>query len=804
MLARTRLIVLLAACGLVGCKTHDRGFGVELTLDIDAAVTDANIANIKHLRFSTSGDETETETYDFSRPAFPNREERLVYRPLATSRKISITVDALDDAGETIASGSATDIALSPNQSSHARAVLSVITSTDMAGGGDGGVVRTLAFDVRASFSLAAAPSGVVTADIDGNGKPDVVVASFSNSQNVAILTNGSSGLSSPAYLTVGSGLTSVASADLNGDQHADLVLSGADGAYVLVNKGDGTFKPAAIYGGPTRIAIGDLSGDGVPDVAGASNNGILTFDGKGDGTLTAGPTLGTGQFIGVAVADVSGDGKFDVIGWTGSAITIFINSGAGFAAGVSYSQTQSIRDVAVGDVTGDGNSDLVFVGDSAAAYVVANQGGGTFAMTATTIPDSGYAQTVALGDLNGDGKLDIVSFDGPGDVILNAGQNKYLEPTSYVPAAPPANTGAIADVDGDGKLDLIIGDVGPAVSILHGRGDGSFVGGFAANYRESSMWAFAADVTDDGVADLITLSSTVDTLVNKGGRFSIAGTPTVPNAVDLVAADVNGDKKQDIITADAASNNVSVLIGAGDGTFPAAPMSFAAGTGPARIVAADFNADGKVDVATANQGSNDVSVLLGSGTALTATTTPAAVGPGLSAIAAADFDGDKAVDLVVASTMSNAVVPLQGNGDGTFRVGTPVAVGMGPSDVRIGDLNGDGKPDVVTVNNKTNDISVLINDGTGALKPAVPYAIGNGPLSTALADFNLDGKLDVAVAGAVQIDILLGNGDGTLKKALTIPMSGVAPIRLDVADVNGDGLPDLLDGSIVVLNSSR
>ena len=76
-----------------------------------------------------------------------------------------------------------------------------------------------------------------------------------------------------------------------------------------------------------------------------------------------------------------------------------------------------------------------------------------------------------------------------------------------------------------------------------------------------------------------------------------------------VLGADLNGDGKLDLVTANFTSNNVSVLLGSGDGTFQR-HVDFGAGSGPAQLAIGDFNADGRLDIATANNLDDTVSVL--------------------------------------------------------------------------------------------------------------------------------------------------------------------------------------------------
>jgi hypothetical protein len=191
--------------------------------------------------------------------------------------------------------------------------------------------------------------------------------------------------------------------------------------------------------------------------------------------------------------------------------------------------------------------------------------------------------------------------------------------------------------------------------------------------------------------------------------------------------------------------------------------------------------------------------------------------GNGANAAAIADINGDGFPDLVVTNWCTDstctggAVGVLLGKGDGTFQ--TAVAYpsgGLFANSVAIADVNGDGKLDLVVANCGSNspsncvstsssgNVAVLLGNGDGTFQTAVPYSLGaNGATSVAVADVNGDGKLDVIVATgsntAGLVGVLLGNGDGTFQAEVTYGSGGLSPLALAVADVNGDGHPDVV-----------
>ena len=177
-------------------------------------------------------------------------------------------------------------------------------------------------------------------------------------------------------------------------------------------------------------------------------------------------------------------------------------------------------------------------------------------------------------------------------------------------------------------------------------------------------------------------------------------------------------------------------------------------------------------------------------------------------AVATGDFNGDGKVDLAVPNVSATTVSILLGNGDGTFQTEAEYQAGYAPIGVAVGDLNGDGILDLVVVNNgnKSNGhpgtVTILIGNGDGSFTTGKSFNTGNGPLYAVLGDFNRDGKLDVAVSDynvsfGNSVAVLLGKGDGTLRKYVTYG-TGSAPEELIAADVNGDGILDLVTANEV------
>jgi hypothetical protein len=181
------------------------------------------------------------------------------------------------------------------------------------------------------------------------------------------------------------------------------------------------------------------------------------------------------------------------------------------------------------------------------------------------------------------------------------------------------------------------------------------------------------------------------------------------------VVADVNGDGRPDLITANYASNNVSVLLGSAYGSFQAS-RPFAVGNHPFRVAVADLG-NGHLDIVTANAGDNNVSVLLGDGHGSFQLAQTLAVGDYPTSVAVADL-GNGHMDIVTANGISDTVSVLLGDGHGSFQPHSDFPVGSNPQSIAVTDVNGDGTPDIVTANYKGNDVSVLLGSGNGAFVP--------------------------------------------------------------------------------------
>jgi hypothetical protein len=344
-----------------------------------------------------------------------------------------------------------------------------------------------------------------------------------------------------------------------------------------------------------------------------------------------------------------------------------------------------------------------------------------------------------------------------------------------------------------------------------------------------------AADFRHDGKLDLAVVHSydhTLNILLGNGnGTFQPAVSyPTVgmDNApVWLTVADFNGDGKLDIAVLGNKNDSsltgvIDIFLGNGDGTFQSAVAYTSGPVSRGGIAVGDFNGDGKPDLEVADFGAIDsthsaVDILLNKGDGTFRAPYAVPVPPAARSVVAGDFNGDGKTDLAVADGLGiNGVLDpdypagmtvLLGRGDGTFttagQYNSPATPGGGtvnPEFITAGDLNNDGKTDVI-VSDYDHNISVFLGNGNGTFQPAVGVDTGEYPRAVAIADVNSDGKPDLVVnnignsgespPSPGSVAVLLGNGDGTFQAPVPYTPFNY-PGWLTVADLNGDGLPDI------------
>ncbi len=552
-----------------------------------------------------------------------------------------------------------------------------------------------LSFAAATSFSTGTWPRFVVTGDVNGDGKLDLLTANTA-SDSVTVLLNqtpdgGVAAFAAAVSYSVSPSPYSVAVADLSGDGTLDLVATGLLG-YVTVRLGQG----GGAFGAPTNYAVGsqprsvvvgDVNRDGRPDLVAANFNAssVSVLVGQGGGVFCPAVNyiVGTpGAPTSLAVADVSLDGRLDIVVTNQSThkASVLLNASPAngplsFGTPTSYGVVSQAISVDAGDFDTDGKLDLAVANSNVNSLsVLRGTGGGGFGPV-TNSPVS-TPEFVTKGDFNRDGKLDLVvanSNAGYASVLLGLGGGTFGAATNN-PAGISPHTVAVADLSGDGILDLALADYGGfgAIRVLLGQAGGTFA--------------------------------------------AAVGYPVVGHGVQGIAAgDLNGDGKIDLAVADWTMDVMCVLLGQGGGVFGAA-TTYPTPDNPAYVAMADFNQDGRLDLATANYNSNSASVFLNQTPDGGALSLGAPTNYGTGAVAAyvvaADLNGDGRLDLAVANHGANTISVLPGQAGGTFGAATAYNVGPTPLYFAVADLNGDARLDLAVPNFPTANFSVVLNQG--------------------------------------------------------------------------------------------
>jgi len=354
---------------------------------------------------------------------------------------------------------------------------------------------------------------------------------------------------------------------------------------------------------------------------------------------------------------------------------------------------------------------------------------------------------------------------------------------TLVTPTGP--TTVVIADFDGDGKPDLAVNSTSGVISIFR-------------------------NISTNGTLGSGSFAPRVDFTLGTGGQY------------EMVAADIDGDGKLDLVALDNNYNEVMVLHNLSSPgsitTNSFAPrVNFAVGSNPRGLAVRDLDGDGKPDIVVANWNSGTVSVLRNTGnpgSITTASFAPAitfTVGSEPQDTRIADMDGDGKADIVTVNTgNSTSAVSILRNlstpGTISFATAVNFAGLTGSYGIAIGDIDGDGKPDVVIGSQSGNDISIFRNTSTpgtitsSSLAAHVDFAASGYVNSVALGDISGSGKPDVALGTQISSHLSLFKNNSASGTFTTSSLgarvdftSGVNVNGLAIGDLDGDGQPDIV-----------
>ena len=623
---------------------------------------------------------------------------------------------------------------------------------------------------------------------------------------------------------------------DLNGDGYTDFYEEEAQSqeVHILLSDGRGGFKaplpaPQNVTGAPVPA---DVNGDGIPDLL--FPFGPMVALGNGDGTFAteqnyARPSYYTALCV---FHDMDGDGHLDAV--------------------CGYPETIT------GDITGA--TDLIILhGNPDGSFNTTPIAQKRFGDYDNEFDGFGtFLSPVAVADLNGDGIPDVLGNSGDGLAVLLGGPGlTFSTPLHYARATVGIGVfyggyyqSLIKDVNGDGIPDAV--DDGPnGIYISYGHNDGTFSSAFAPEVTEYIGFPTVADFNGDGIPDIAATGDTAVKLsLGKGdGTFAAPvplsnnnktinfSTPLSSMNAHIVHGDFNGDGKLDLLAIGSSSiyqYDSYLFFGNGDGTFKDPVLvSNTSSLYPmyeplVDSAVADINRDGKADLLSygtsgSAQGYIGFSLSNGDGTFTSVSTTVPTDQfnsvPVMAMPALADFDSDGKLDAVYAG--STKAFMVKGHGNGTFdTTATVLAIppipgvpSFGASSVATGDLDGDGKQDFVVLMQYTSTSLVypeplssaawaFFGDGKGGFSAAVVIATFNRTYETiAVADLNRDGRADVVVktsgslGGGYAVGVIASLPRRTFGPEVNYT-AGTGDSTLAIADLNGDGWPDMVIGN--------
>ena len=839
-------------------------------------------------------------------------------------------------------------LATSPNENT-----IAILRNTSTAG-----TVNTSSFAPPVQIT-GILPASNTIVDVDGDGKPDMLVvqqvsSSASGGSVISVFRN----LSTPGNLTAATfapavnfsagpffyNPASIALGDIDGDGKPDLVVNNLTGAF---NTGSlSVFRNTAVPGAVTissfaspvelaingstlAVAINDADGDGKPDLVATtgkfnSSNSVGIFRNVSTpGSITAASFAPRVDFAtgdntrDFTIADIDGDGKPDIMvlqgisgdfNNSGAVLTLRNNTTAGSITASSFTPTAEVFagdypfSISVGDLDTDGKPEIVMGNiDLTGAVSILKVKEQPLAPVITALSPSsapaGATVTITGANFNSIPANNIVYFGAvratvtsstvssltvtvpagatyqPVSVLSNAtgltayspqpftpsfintagsgfGASYYkprIDLSTYSPAGSYPYASAIGDLDGDGKPDMAVVNVNAnTVTILRNTSPAGNVD--AASFTERATFATGpepfsvviGDVDGDGKPDLIVGNhgnGTVSVLRNITIPRTITGAsfaPKVDFPVDQYAysfftalGDVNSDGKPEIIIANTNYNYISILPNnSAPGSITASSfgtkVDISAGKTPRSVAVGDIDGDGRPDIAVANQGNNNISVLRNvsasveiSRFSFQGSSQQFATGNAPDLIVISDIDGDGKPDLAAANFNSNTVSVLRNtHSSGGFTINSFAAkvdfpTGNQPFYLSAGDADGDGKPDLIVANAGSNTLSILRNTavpGTidaSSFASRADYATGTYPVSVLIADLDGDGIAEATAlnAGSGRISVLKINLVTPPVISSFSPASGPAGTTVTITGTNFSATPG---NNIVYFGAAR
>ncbi|CAF2835608.1 unnamed protein product [Rotaria sp. Silwood2] len=715
---------------------------------------------------------------------------------------------------------------------------------------GSGGVSILLGHDngtfanVKIYFSgIIVQPISVAVGDVNNDDQLDIVATDFI-SGNVFVLLGHAGGVFSNAttYSVASlSGPNFIRLADLNDDNHLDLLVSTAnDGSVViLLGYGNGTFKKMTIYSVGYAssfycIAIADFNNDHRHDFAVTSigNDEIIIFYGYGNGSFYHGRTYFTGfgsRPYAITTIKLENSNQTYIVVTLGGIgyVAILIEYFAAEFGNQQIYLTGSAPhpySVTVGNFSDDSYADIVIANSGNDNIdVLFNSGNGTFEIqVAYFIGADSYPRYVTTGDINKDNYLDIVTVNSKNNsisIFMGHGNRTFDIPRIYstgINSYPLAV--AIGDFNDDNRWDFIVANSGTdSIGVLLGFRYTLFQNGntYYSDTTRSPEAIVTSDFNNDKYLDIAVVfyvSNNIGICLGYGnGSFDVLMTYSTGQGsqpISLAVHDFDNDEQMDIIVANSGTHDIGIFLGYGNGSF-ATMIRYYTGaiSDMIAMVLTDLNNDGRIDIMVANYATDNIGILLGLGklTFSTMITYPIGYVSRPLFVTIGDFDNDDQMDIVVANFGSSTITIFLGYENESFAAQVSYSTGYQswPVGITVGDFNGDNQLDIAASNYNMNNVAIFIGYGNGTFAPVMIFSTGDGssPRFLQACDFNNDGILDIAAAnyGTNNIVVIFGFGDGTFLLGIAYETGiGSGPTALAIGNFDNGTRFD-----IVVINEA-
>lgn len=662
-------------------------------------------------------------------------------------------------------------------------------------------------------------PIKLETADVDGDGWPDLVAGSWSE---LYWNNQGARYNATPDWSrTLGRAL---AAADLDQDGDIDLVsvMMGTSNTVEIFEQTAPrviSTTPDAILNASTisvGVAVADLNHDGWPDIVtfGAESgvgttihwNNAGSFNGSApDVALGSTSTAQRGR-----VVDMNGDGHQDIVLLRSTRASIWLGNGTAISAAANWtSATMSGTDrgLEVGDMDGNGWLDVV-AASGTRTYVHLNRWGEVSAAPDLVLNSSEPVMGVEIGDVDADGDLDLLILRDSAPDHLHLNRNTALERAGhYTRSSSDAGAGiAVGDLNGDGIDDYARAN-GSYDEVYFGQGQRPAFSG-TDRWRSASnvvtLEVAIGDVNGDGHLDLAALHADQRVRLYLGplhavGDSSYSGTPNqtliaqTANARDLALGDVNGDGSADLVVVPSSGCQRLFL---SDGADFATTSSWnPCGLAGRSAELADMNGDGRLDLLLGHGGG--LGTFLNTGSTLSTSLSLTASGYVERALPG-DMDGDGDLDVVAISP--GAVNKVWHNTGSSLSGGDTFGTSWQSTyDGILMDMDRDGDLDLV-VETHGNRLRGWPNDGSGVMAGhnQGTWLSSRSPDTRGLqtGDFDADGHLDLVVVNHQERDLIFfgaADTDGddandSVDEFLTDPTQST--------DTDGDGYGDAAAGT--------